>query len=119
MSVGVALDKAPIFGQTIIGVPRTDNRPTRKATITVRAATVTLDPPVSRKKELVPKTPPDLKTAIFWIAKRGGFIGRMIAPGPSLPRGRLSRLFLPLGGRSLYCPGRGNKMNLGQPDKGG
>jgi hypothetical protein len=46
--------KAPTLGQTIIDVPRNDNRPTRKATVTVRAATVTLEPPANRKKENLP-----------------------------------------------------------------
>jgi len=48
------VEKTPPLGQTTIDVPRNDNRPTRTATVTVRAATVTLEPPASRKKENLP-----------------------------------------------------------------
>ena len=48
------VEKAPPLGLAIIDVPRNDNRPTRKATLSVRAATVTLEPPASRKKENLP-----------------------------------------------------------------
>jgi len=31
---------------------------------------------VTHKTTIVPETPPDLKTAVLWIAKLGGFLGR-------------------------------------------
>ncbi len=46
-----AAQKAPVLGRTIIDVLRKDDRPTRKATLALQSARVTLKPPKSRWKE--------------------------------------------------------------------
>ncbi len=45
------VEKAPLLGQTRITVPRSDDRPERTASLTLRTASVALRPPPHRKRE--------------------------------------------------------------------
>ena len=73
-----AAENAPILGRTTVQVPRANERPERKAILTLQAATVTLRTPPHRKKEgLAPPTlnallvreesPPDGEQPIEWM----------------------------------------------------
>ena len=46
--------KAPVLGSETITVPRGDEKPERKATVTLQSTTVTINPPANRKKEKLP-----------------------------------------------------------------
>lgn len=46
-----AVEKTPELGRTTVTIPRADERAERKATLTLRSTTVTLRPPLHRKKE--------------------------------------------------------------------
>jgi len=58
-----SIEQAPIGGFVTITVPRSDQRPQRQATLTVRFATLEVQPP-------------SLQQAVGWIAQLGGFLGR-------------------------------------------
>jgi hypothetical protein len=73
-----AVERAPVLGQAVIDVPRQDDRPTRKATLTLQSARVTLKPPQSRWKEKLASptvnallvrevSPPEGATPIEWL----------------------------------------------------
>jgi hypothetical protein len=49
-----AVEKAPILGNKSIVVPRGDDKPKRKATVTLQSVTVSINPPRHRKKEKLP-----------------------------------------------------------------
>jgi hypothetical protein len=49
-----AAENAPVLGRETIVVPRGDEKPERKAAVTLQSTTVTINPPTHRKKEKLP-----------------------------------------------------------------